>query len=38
TDSPFQPLAPLLQRYHRQLKKQLDPQGLFNPGRMYSGL
>ncbi|CEA04989.1 glycolate oxidase FAD binding subunit [Pseudomonas saudimassiliensis] len=38
TENPFQPLAPLLQRYHRQLKKQLDPQGLFNPGRLYSGL
>jgi glycolate oxidase FAD binding subunit len=23
-------------RYHRQLKAQLDPQGLFNPGRMYA--
>ncbi|PRB80550.1 glycolate oxidase subunit GlcE [Pseudomonas sp. MYb185] len=38
TDSPFQPLAPLLERYHRQLKAQLDPQGLFNPGRQYSAL
>jgi glycolate oxidase FAD binding subunit len=36
TDSPFQPLAPTLLRYHRQLKAQLDPQGLFNPGRMYA--
>ncbi|MBC3361805.1 glycolate oxidase subunit GlcE [Pseudomonas sp. SWRI154] len=36
TDTPFQPLAPALLRYHRQLKAQLDPQGLFNPGRMYA--
>lgn len=36
TDSPFQPLAPTLLRYHRQLKAQLDPQGLFNLGRMYA--
>lgn len=35
-DSPFHPLAAPLQRYHRQLKAQLDPQGIFNPGRMYS--
>lgn len=34
--TPFQPLAPALLRYHRQLKAQLDPQGLFNPGRMYA--
>ncbi|MCP1446338.1 glycolate oxidase FAD binding subunit [Pseudomonas sp. GGS8] len=36
TETPFQPLAPALLRYHRQLKAQLDPQGLFNPGRMYA--
>ncbi|MEL4167367.1 glycolate oxidase subunit GlcE [Pseudomonas sp. ZS001] len=35
TDTPFQPLAPALLRYHRSLKAQLDPLGLFNPGRMY---
>lgn len=35
-DSPFQPLAAPLLRYHRQLKAQLDPQGIFNPGRMYA--
>jgi glycolate oxidase FAD binding subunit len=35
-DSPFQPLPPALLRYHRQLKAQLDPQGIFNPGRMYA--
>ncbi|VVO06214.1 glycolate oxidase subunit GlcE [Pseudomonas fluorescens] len=37
-DSPFQPLPPALLRYHRQLKAQLDPQGIFNPGRMYAEL
>lgn len=35
-DSPFQPLPAPLMRYHRQLKAQLDPQGIFNPGRMYA--
>ena len=35
-DSPFQPLPPALLRYHCQLKAQLDPQGIFNPGRMYA--
>ena len=35
TASPFQPLAEPLLRYHRQLKTALDPQGIFNPGRMY---
>jgi glycolate oxidase FAD binding subunit len=34
--NPFQPLAEPLLRYHRQLKAALDPQGIFNPGRMYS--
>ncbi|WP_447789780.1 glycolate oxidase subunit GlcE [Pseudomonas farris] len=38
SETPFQPLAPALLRYHRQLKAQLDPQGLFNPGRMYAEL
>ncbi|MHC8371546.1 glycolate oxidase subunit GlcE [Pseudomonas sp. MDT1-85] len=38
SDTPFQPLAPALLRYHRQLKAQLDPLGLFNPGRMYAEL
>jgi glycolate oxidase FAD binding subunit len=37
-DSPFQPLPAPLLRYHRQLKTQLDPQGIFNPGRMYAEL
>jgi glycolate oxidase FAD binding subunit len=35
-DSPFQPLPAPLLRYHRQLKAQLDPHGVFNPGRMYA--
>ncbi len=35
-DSPFQPLPAALLRYHRQLKAQLDPQAIFNPGRMYA--
>lgn len=35
-NTPFQPLGEPLLRYHRQLKTQLDPQGIFNPGRMYS--
>jgi glycolate oxidase FAD binding subunit len=35
-DSPFQPLSAPLLRYHRQLKTQLDPQGIFNAGRMYA--
>jgi glycolate oxidase FAD binding subunit len=37
-DSPFQPLPAVLLRYHRQLKAQLDPQGIFNPGRLYAEL
>ncbi|AIS19740.1 glycolate oxidase subunit GlcE [Pseudomonas rhizosphaerae] len=38
TSEPFQPLPDLLLRYHRQLKTQLDPQGIFNPGRLYAQL
>lgn len=38
TDTPFQPLAPLLEHYHRRLKAQLDPQGIFNPGRSYAAI
>ncbi|TCV62236.1 glycolate oxidase subunit GlcE [Pseudomonas fluorescens] len=37
-DSPFQPLPDALMRYHRNLKRQLDPRGLFNPGRLYAEL
>lgn len=35
---PFAPLPPALLRFHQQLKRQLDPRGLFNPGRMYAEL
>ncbi|TVP93285.1 MAG: glycolate oxidase subunit GlcE [Thioalkalivibrio sp.] len=35
---PFTPLAPLLAKYHRQLKARLDPNGIFNPGRLYPDL
>ncbi|MEO4017193.1 glycolate oxidase subunit GlcE [Pseudomonas rossensis] len=37
-DSPFQPLPAALMRYHRSLKLQLDPRGIFNPGRLYAEL
>ena len=37
-DSPFQPLPDTLMRYHRNLKQQLDPRGIFNPGRLYAEL
>jgi glycolate oxidase FAD binding subunit len=36
--SPLHPLPTVLLRYHRQLKAQLDPQGIFNPGRLYQEL
>lgn len=35
---PFQPLPTVLFKLHQQLKKSLDPQGIFNPGKMYPGL
>ena len=38
TDSPFQPFPAALMRYHRTLKQQLDPKGIFNPGRLYAEL
>lgn len=34
--APFAPLPAPLMRYHVSLKKKLDPQGIFNPGRMYA--
>ncbi|GAB1619915.1 glycolate oxidase subunit GlcE [Pseudomonas sp. NGC7] len=36
TECPFHPLPAALLRYHQRLKQQLDPQGIFNPGRMYA--
>jgi glycolate oxidase FAD binding subunit len=38
TDEPFEPLPAALMRLHQQLKKQLDPRGLFNPGHLYAAL
>jgi glycolate oxidase FAD binding subunit len=32
----FHPLAPALAQIHHRLKKEFDPAGIFNPGRMYS--
>ena len=37
-DSPFHPLPAPLLALQQRLKTQLDPQGLFNPGRLYAGL
>jgi glycolate oxidase FAD binding subunit len=37
-DQPFQALDPVMMRLHRQLKQALDPQGIFNPGRLYPEL
>ncbi|AQL36976.1 glycolate oxidase subunit GlcE [Pseudomonas syringae] len=37
-DSPFHPLTAPLLRYHQALKTRLDPQGIFNPGRLYREL
>jgi len=34
----FTPLEPLPARFHQRLKQSLDPQGLFNPGRLYPDL
>jgi len=36
SSEPFHPLPAPLFRYHRQLKQQMDPHGIFNPGRMYA--
>ncbi|QTP60232.1 glycolate oxidase subunit GlcE [Billgrantia antri] len=35
---PFAPLPEVLMKYHRNLKDQLDPKGIFNPGRLYAAL
>ena len=38
-DTPrFHPLAPVAWRLHTALKRQLDPHGIFNPGRLYREL
>ncbi|WP_136066652.1 glycolate oxidase subunit GlcE [Modicisalibacter radicis] len=37
-DEPFAPLSPVLAKYHQRLKQQLDPYGIFNPGRLYEAL
>jgi glycolate oxidase FAD binding subunit len=36
--SAFAPLSAPLERYHRELKKAFDPEGIFNIGRLYPGL
>ena len=38
SDGVFTPLQPPLDRIHRQLKSAFDPDGVFNPGRLYLGL
>ncbi len=34
----FSPLPPAMLRLHRALKRELDPAGILNPGRMYADL
>jgi glycolate oxidase FAD binding subunit len=34
----FAPLSAPLERIHRELKKAFDPDGIFNPGRLYNGI
>jgi glycolate oxidase FAD binding subunit len=34
----FAPLKPPIARFHRELKAAFDPDGVFNPGRLYPGL
>jgi glycolate oxidase FAD binding subunit len=34
----FQPLSPALMKIHRELKREFDPHGIFNRGRMYQEL
>jgi glycolate oxidase FAD binding subunit len=34
----FHPLSTPLRHLHQRLKASFDPQGIFNPGRMYTGL
>jgi glycolate oxidase FAD binding subunit len=34
----FHPLNPILFKLHQNLKQAFDPEGIFNPGRMYADL
>lgn len=34
----FESVSPALMAIHQRLKQQFDPQGVFNPGRLYPGL
>jgi glycolate oxidase FAD binding subunit len=34
----FAPLAPPVLELHRRIKRELDPRGIFNPGRLVAGL
>ncbi|THU00991.1 glycolate oxidase subunit GlcE [Lampropedia puyangensis] len=36
TQSPLHPLTPAILRLHLNLKAKIDPQGIFNPGRMFA--
>ena len=38
SDGVFAPLSPIQMRLHRNLKRGFDPDGLFNPGRLYPEL
>jgi glycolate oxidase FAD binding subunit len=38
TAGTFSPLGPQLTRIHKELKRQFDPAGIFNPGRLYPDL
>ena len=38
SDSVYQPLPAPLMKIHKNLKQAFDPQGLFNPGRLYEEL
>jgi glycolate oxidase FAD binding subunit len=35
---PFQPLDPGVAALTQRVKRRFDPEGVFNPGRMYAGL
>lgn len=35
-ESPFTPLNAVVEKYHRNLKAELDAHGIFNPGRLYA--